>query len=73
MSVRRIVRQSCQEQLLRTMPWYVPEEGGKPIRQTHQLQGEGLVKPQALSSNHLPSGKELPSSDQVPNARSGTF
>lgn len=63
MSVRGTVCQSCQEQLLCTMPWCLPEEGGKPIQQTHQLQGEGLVKPQALSSNHLPTGKELPSSD----------
>lgn len=40
------------------------EESGKPVHQTHQLQGEELVEPQALPSNCLPSGKELPSRDQ---------
>lgn len=68
------VHQSRQEQFLHARPWYLLEEDAKPIHQANQLKGKGLVKPQALSSNHLSGGKELRSSDKrLPDARYGTF
>lgn len=40
------------------------EEDAKPIHQKYQFKVQGLVKSQALSSNHLSSGKEFSLSDQ---------
>lgn len=47
MSVHSIVHHCCREQLLHTIPWHLPEEeeDAKPIQQTNQLKGKGLVNP----------------------------